>query len=263
MTATEIRIEDELTAEAAPVHHPSRRSRRTEVILQVSLIAIGLLVSLPIFIAIFTSFTPLPRILSDPNSIWTSPWTLQNYVRAWTATPFGRFMLNSFIQTGLITFFQVFLSILAGYAFAMFEFRGKKVMFAVLIGSLMVPFELTFIPNFLVISDLGNLPILGQLPVIGDWLEGISWANTYQGLVIPFLAIGGWALYYFVQQMVLHTGIGPTNVEVSALPLLPGASYSVFLTQAGHLSVDWLELRLVCEEEVVVKNPRSKNLSIA
>jgi ABC-type glycerol-3-phosphate transport system permease component len=78
-------------------------------------------------------------------------------------------MLNSFIQTGVITFFQVMFSILAGYAFAMFEFRGKNILFVVVIGSLIIPFELTFIPNFLLISDLG-------------------WANTYQGLTVPFLA---------------------------------------------------------------------------
>ena len=137
--------------------------------MHVLLIAIGLVVSAPIFISIATSFTPLSRLLNDPNNIWQAPWTLQNYVTAWTATPFGRFMLNSFIQTGIITFFQVMLSILAGYAFANFEFPGKTLMFWFVIGSLIVPFELTFIPNFLLISDLG-------------------WVNTYQGLTVPFLA---------------------------------------------------------------------------
>ncbi len=120
-------------------------------------------------VAIFTSFTPLSRILRDPNSIWTMPWTFGNYVTAWTATPFGRFMVNSFVQTGLITIAQVLFSILAAYAFAMFRFRGRNLMFVFVLGSLMVPFELTFIPNFVLISNLG-------------------WANTYQGLVIPFLA---------------------------------------------------------------------------
>lgn len=153
----------------------------------VILFALGLAISTPIIVAIATSFTPLSRILSDPNSIWSAPWTLQNYVTAWTATPFGRFMINSFVQTGIITIAQVLLSILAAYAFAMFEFRGRSFMFAFVLGSLMVPFELTFIPNFLVISDLGRLTP-GWIPVVGTWFDGVSWANTYQGLVIPFLA---------------------------------------------------------------------------
>ena len=88
---------------------------------------------------------------------------------AWSASPFGRYMLNSFVQTGVITVAQVVLSVFAGYAFAMFEFRGKTFLFAFVIGSLIIPFELTFIPNFLLISDLGL-------------------ANTYAGLTVPFLA---------------------------------------------------------------------------
>ncbi|HSF86278.1 MAG TPA: carbohydrate ABC transporter permease [Acidimicrobiia bacterium] len=143
--------------------------RRGELPIQISLFAIGALVALPIVVALFTSVTSLSEILRDPNSVWSPPWTFDNFVTAWTATPFGRFMVNSFIQTGLITIAQVLFSILAAYAFAMFRFPGRNLMFAVVLGSLMVPFELTFIPNFVLISNLG-------------------WANTYQGLVIPFLA---------------------------------------------------------------------------
>lgn len=140
-----------------------------ELVVQAALLFIGAVIAIPIVVAIFTSFTPLPRILADPNSIWSGDWTFQNYDTAWTATPFGRFMINSFIQTGIITVAQVLFSILAAYAFAMFQFRGRNVLFAFVLGSLMIPFELTFIPNFVLISNLG-------------------WANTYQGLTIPFLA---------------------------------------------------------------------------
>ncbi len=166
MTTIEATEATTVEIEQAP---PSRRRRYADLPVHVILFTIGLLISLPIIIAVLTSFTPLPRILSDPNNIWAPPWSFQGYVRAWTATPFGRFMINSFVQTGIITFFQVLLSILAAYAFAMFEFRGRNLVFGVVLGSLMVPFELTFIPNFILISDLG-------------------WANTYQGLTIPFLA---------------------------------------------------------------------------
>jgi ABC-type glycerol-3-phosphate transport system permease component len=129
-----------------------------------------LIIAVPIIIAFFMSFTPLPEIVGRSNpSILPDTWTLDNYDKAWRASPFPRYMLNSFIQTGVITVAQVLLSILAGYAFAMFEFRGKAILFAILIGSLIIPFELTFIPNFLLVSDLGL-------------------ANTYAGLTIPFLA---------------------------------------------------------------------------
>lgn len=147
-----------------------RGLRFSELPLHVVLIAIGLIISTPIIIAFFTSFTPLREIVSRPDPrLLPDTWTFENYRTAWNATPFGRFMVNSFIQTGVITVGQVVFSILAGYAFAVFEFRFKNLLFYLVLGSLMVPFELTFIPNFLLISDLG-------------------WANTYQGLTVPFLA---------------------------------------------------------------------------
>jgi len=180
MTATEADATI-VDAAAGPIETPHKGRQWP---LQLLLLTVGLIISTPIIVAIFTSFTPLNQILADPNSIWSAPWTLENYVTAWTATPFGRFMVNSFIQTGIITAAQVLFSILAAYAFAMFEFRGRTFLFLFVLGSLMVPFELTFIPNFLMISDLSRIPLIGRLPL----LENVSWANTYQGLTVPFLA---------------------------------------------------------------------------
>lgn len=71
--------------------------------------------------------------------------------------------------------------------------------------------------------------------------------------VLPFLAIGVWATYFFVQQMLLHTGIGPSNLEISDLPLRPGKTYRLFLSQAGRLRVRSLALLLVCEEEATYR----------
>jgi len=137
---------------------------------QLILLAIGFVISVPIIIAVLMSFTPLQEIVRRANPrFFPDTWTFENYRTAWTATPFFRFMVNSAIQTGVITLFQVLFSILAAYAFAMFDFRGKGLLFGMLIASLMIPFELTFIPNFIMISNLG-------------------WANTYQGLTVPFLA---------------------------------------------------------------------------
>ncbi|MEO1162894.1 MAG: carbohydrate ABC transporter permease, partial [Chloroflexota bacterium] len=65
--------------------------------------------------------------------------------------------------------FQLLFSILAAYAFSILQFPGRDLMFYLILGSLMVPFQLTFIPNFILVSELGL-------------------ANTYAGLTIPFLA---------------------------------------------------------------------------
>ncbi len=145
------------------------RRNRGELGLQVLLISVGLIISLPILIAIFTSFKLPNDVTNYPPTLLPDVWTFENYITAWTSKPFGRFFMNSIIQTGIIVFFQVIFSIMAAYAFSILEFRGRDTLFYVIVASLMVPFQLTFIPNFILISKLG-------------------WVNTYMGLTIPFLA---------------------------------------------------------------------------
>jgi hypothetical protein len=65
---------------------------------------------------------------------------------------------------------------------------------------------------------------------------------------IPFAGIGAYAIYDFARQLLLHTGIGPTNVEISDHPLRPSWKYALYLSQSGRLTIRTLVLRLVCEE---------------
>ena len=148
---------------------PKRKLSSADLAMQIFLIIVGLIVAMPIIIAIFTSFKSVQDIAANPNTLLPREWTFDNYVTAWNATPFGRYLLNSTIQSGVIVICQVFFSILAAFAFTFLEFRGRDLMFYLILGSLMVPFQLTFIPNFVLVSQWGM-------------------ANTYQGLTLPFLA---------------------------------------------------------------------------
>ena len=142
---------------------------RTSLMMHIFLLSVGLLVSAPIFIAVFTSFKIPTDVTNFPPTLLPEVWTFENYTTAWSSQPLGRYFLNSVIQTGIIVLFQVLFSILAAYAFAILKFPGRNMMFYLILGSLMVPFQLTFIPNFVMVSQLG-------------------WANTYAGLTVPFLA---------------------------------------------------------------------------
>ncbi|MEK5478389.1 carbohydrate ABC transporter permease [Paenibacillus sp. FSL R5-0407] len=83
--------------------------------------------------------------------------------------PVGRFILNSFLVSGLVMIGQLITASLAAYAFAFISFRGKAIWFAVFLSTMMIPWEVTMIPNFLLIKS---------------W----NWLDTYPGLVFPFLA---------------------------------------------------------------------------
>jgi sn-glycerol 3-phosphate transport system permease protein len=93
------------------------------------------------------------------------------YSDAWVGGNFGAYLRNSAIVTALIVVGQVITSILAGYAFALLEFPFKRAIFVIFLATMMVPFEVTIVTNLTTITDLG-------------------WFNSYQALVVPFLALG-------------------------------------------------------------------------
>ncbi len=155
-----------ISAQSKPI---KRRITRGDLVVQFILIGTGLLISLPILIAFLTSFKLPSRVVTFPPHVFPDVWTVENYIVAWNATPFGRYLLNSVLQSGLITLGQVVFSVLAAYAFGVLDFPSRNLTFFLVIGSMMVPFELVFIPNFVLVSGLGG-------------------ANTYWGLALPFAA---------------------------------------------------------------------------
>ena len=102
----------------------------------------------------------------------------ENYVQAWQDANFTRYFLNSAVIAATILAGQLFTSILAGYAFARIEFRGRGLIFSIMLSTLMIQGMVTMIPNFLVIAN--------RVPFIP--LPGGSWLNTLQGITVPGMA---------------------------------------------------------------------------
>ena len=105
--------------------------------------------------------------------IYTAPpkWipvhpTLENFVRAWNAAPFGRFYVNSIVVTLVTTLGKMVNAVLCGYAFAYLRFPKKNLLFVLVLCALMIPEEVTILPNYLTVARL-------------------RWVNTYWGLVVP------------------------------------------------------------------------------
>ena len=94
--------------------------------------------------------------------------TLGNYAEVFRVLPFGRYFLNSAIVTGTVTVLQILISSLAAFAFARLRFRGRETIFLLYLATLMIPVQVTLIPNFLIIKNLG-------------------WYDTYLALTVPAL----------------------------------------------------------------------------
>ena len=137
---------------------------------------------LPLIWMLLSSFKPEGLIMGRPEWLIPRQWTLEGYSTLLKKIPFFRFLLNSLIFAGGTTVSMLFLDSMAGYAFAKLKFRGSHVLFVVVLISMMIPFQITMIPTYLLLNDLHIL-------------------NTYAGLMIPRMtnAFG----IYFMRQAFL------------------------------------------------------------
>jgi ABC-type glycerol-3-phosphate transport system permease component len=116
-----------------------------------------------------------PTLLPDFGKL---DWSV--FLAAFREEPrLGRWILNSFVVALVVTGGQLVTSALAAYALANISFRGKGLFFFLFLGTLMIPWESTIIPNYLFITRLG-------------------WKDSYQGLIAPFLA-GGFGIFLLRQ----------------------------------------------------------------
>jgi multiple sugar transport system permease protein len=129
------------------------------------------------------SFQPLGDIFNYPPSWLPEHFTLDNYVRFFAAADFGRLFLNSALVSGIVTILQLFCNSLAAYTFAKRQFPGRDIIFLILLGALMIPGQVTLIPNYL---TLQHVPLAGGNDILGQ--GGHGWLDSFNGLIIPSMS---------------------------------------------------------------------------
>lgn len=122
---------------------------------------------LPFFWMLMTSLKPSNEVLCMPPKWLPSTVQWENYMQAFQSVPFVRYFCNSVLVTALITVGELATSTLAAFAFSHFAFRGKQVLFLLLVATMMVPSEILVIPNFVTLANLG-------------------WIDSYKALVAPW-----------------------------------------------------------------------------
>ncbi|WP_146552493.1 carbohydrate ABC transporter permease [Rummeliibacillus sp. SL167] len=122
-----------------------------------------LLLLFPVIFAIGNSFKSLDNAYSSVLNIIPLNPTLENYKTFFESLPALRITINTFIIALVVTVFKLVTSFISAYAFVYFHFKGKNVLYFVLISTIFIPFTVTMIPNYLMVSDLG----------LGDKLWGV------------------------------------------------------------------------------------------
>ncbi|USB32966.1 carbohydrate ABC transporter permease [Paenibacillus sp. YPG26] len=145
----------------------SRTLSRGSVYLLLCLISLCMIY--PLLYTFLSVFMTPDETSQYPPKLLPSSLYLGSLEAVLNLIPVGRFILNSFIVSFLVMAGQVITGSMAAYAFAFISFKGKAIWFAVFMSTLMIPWEVTMIPNFLLIKSWG-------------------WLDSYPGMVVPFLA---------------------------------------------------------------------------
>ena len=140
-----------------------------DIILHVIIYALALATIAPFIWMLLTSVKDIGDIFVYPPKWLPSKFHFENYARAFQAAPFGRYYLNSLIVACTVTLGQLITCSMAAYAFARLQFKGRDVLFYIFLGTMMIPYQVTMIPSFMVLYWLG-------------------WVVSYQAMIVPGLA---------------------------------------------------------------------------
>ncbi len=144
---------------------------RKRILVTLFLLLPAVMQAFPLFYLVCVSFKIGGEVIQYPPRLFPQALNFANFHEAMATAPLWRFLLNSFLVSTGITMLQIFTSILSAYALARLEFAGKKIVFGLILATMMIPGEVTIIPNYFTLARL-------------DWL------NSYQGLILPFSASG-------------------------------------------------------------------------
>ena len=163
MSASELlTLKNEMNARAL-----ARRRARTALRLGANVV-FAIIVLLPLLYAISIALMPSNELFTTELNLVPKHPTLRNFSEALTTVPLLRFIVNSFLVAGTITFGQIISCSLAAFAFSFLEFPGQGILFALVMATMMVPGEATIISNYLTVASWGML-------------------DSYPVLIIPYL----------------------------------------------------------------------------
>lgn len=131
-----------------------------------AILAAVALIAVPLVWMVFASFKSREEIYRQPLQVLPSALATSNYRRALEQVPFTRFFINSVGTTVIATAVKVVLGVTTAYALVFLRFPGRRLVFWFVVGSLMVPFEVVLIPNYVTVANL-------------------NWLNTWAGIIVP------------------------------------------------------------------------------
>lgn len=173
------------------------KSNASRVVGYVFLTLVGLIFAFPLIFMVMSSLKPTQAIFEDMRSVRAflpvGPISFDNYIGAFVRTDAWRFILNSAIIAGITVILGLIFNSMAAFTLARMQWRGQGIVLAVIIATLIIPFETIAIPLLLMVSRLPYLSFeAGTMQIVSTWLD------TYHVQIIPFIG-NAFSIFLFYQ----------------------------------------------------------------
>jgi len=169
-------------ARVATTARTTTNSKTTTIAIVIFLSIGAVIFALPFLWMVLTSLKTDRQVRTIPLILWPDPLIVEPYVRAWVGAKFSSYTYNSLIVATGAAISNALLSALMGYTLARLRFRGKQVIFSLILSTIMVPAQIAFIPMFLLVA---RMPLFGGNNILGQGGSGLL--DTYFGLMAPHL----------------------------------------------------------------------------
>lgn len=176
------------------LHSKKKLAVIRNVVIYATLCLVGLVFLIPFFWMVTSALKTQQQIFRYPIEWVPNPIVWGNFLEVWKAVPFGMFVKNSLIVSVLVILGDLLASTVVAYGFARKEFCGKNLLFLLLLGTMMIPQQVTMIPLFILYRTLG-------------------WIDTFKPLIVP--AYLGNAFFVFMLRQFFMTI--PTELEEAAV----------------------------------------------
>ena len=131
------------------------KTKDRQIVWHLFLVVVVFLLLMPIVFAISNSFKTMQEAFNTVFQVIPLHPTLENYRHVFDKLPFVKITLNTFLIASTVTIFKTITGLLAAYAFVYFRFKGKGFLYFIMLSTLFIPFTVTMIPNYLLISKIG------------------------------------------------------------------------------------------------------------
>jgi len=248
----------------------------------------GLLVAYPFYYMVTTGLKEFFEAIETPPTLFPTSLHPENYADAWSREPWGTFFLNTVIIAASVTLGEIVTAVLAAYAFARMRFKGKAIVFTVLLATLMIPSEATLIPNYLLMSKryLGLVDTLAVqvIPFLATafsifllrqfflsipneladaaTIDGAGHLRFLWSVVLPLSVpalvtvaliafLGSWNSFLWPLIMTNRPEVRPIQVGLNAFRAEGGSVYHLLLAAATFVVAPIVLLYLVAQKQLI------------